>query len=124
MGIYLFERFTEQGAGRDAGASLWSDVSHALREIDWVDSFSLRADGREDGVLAVDVVFEAEWPDIRTGNPDQVGEVFHRLGLRTIANPGMSQDQVSAADPLGISGPVDEDIESLLSFDLDDEDAA
>ena len=124
MGIYLFERSTEAGAGRDAGASLWGDISLALREIDWVDSFSLRADGREDGLLAVDILFESEWPDIRTGNPDQVGEVFHRLGLRTIANPTQSRDQVSADDPLGVAGPVDEDLESLLEFDLDDEDAA
>lgn len=121
MGTYLFERSTEAGAGRDAGASLFADVSQALREIDWVESFNLRADGREDGLVAIDVVFDEQWPDIRTSNPDQAGEVFHRLGLRTIADPSRSRDKVSADDPLGVAEPMDEDLESQLLFDLDDE---
>lgn len=118
MGHYLFERCTSEGAGRDAGQSLQQDVSRALDEIDWVDSFAFR-EGDDLHVVGADVVFDEQWPDIRTSNPDQVSEVFHRLGLRTIANPALSSSKVSADDPLSTES---QDGGSLDLFDFDVED--
>lgn len=118
MGLYLFERCTSEGAGRDAGQSLQQDVSRALEEIDWVDSFAFR-EGDDGDVVGADVVFDEQWPDVRTSNPDQVSEVFHRLGLRTIANGALSGSQVSADDPLSAES---QDDGSLDLFDLDEDD--
>jgi hypothetical protein len=118
MGLYLFERCTSEGAGRDAGQSLQQDVSRALDEIDWVDSFAFR-EGDDAAVVGADVVFDEQWPDIRTSNPDQVSEVFHRLGLRTIGNPALSASQVSADDPLSIQAQEDDSLD-LFDFDEDD----
>lgn len=115
MGSYLFERDTGDGAGRDAGESLREDVACALAEIDWVDSFSIHADTGDGTVIAADVIFDEQWPDVRTSNPDQVSEVFHRLGLRTIANPTLSAGKVSTDDPLR-AGPVTDDSASLDLF--------
>lgn len=117
MGNYLFERCTEDGAGRDASGSLREDVAAALGEIDWVENFALRADGDDEGVVGADVTFDEQWPDVRTSNPDQVTEVFHRLGLRTIANPAVSTGRVSADDPLGTSSIGDGDALGLFEFD-------
>lgn len=120
MGIYLFERCTSDGAGREAGHSLREDVSRALEEIDWVENFTLRTDGGDDEMVSADVVFDEQWPDVRTSNPHQVSEVFHRLGLRTIANPALSASQVSTDDPLSMEAPGDDD-STLDLFDFDDE---
>jgi hypothetical protein len=119
MGTYLFERCTTEGAGSEAGASLHDDVAKALREIDWVESFVLHADENDDQVVGADVVFDEQWPDIRTSNPDQVADVFHRLGLCTIANPALSSGKVSADDPLA-AGPVSDDAISLDLFAFDE----
>ena len=118
MGLYLFERCTSEGTGRDAGQSLQQDVSRALDEIDWVDSYAFRQGDRAD-VVGADVVFDEQWPDIRTSNPDQVSEVFHRLGLRTIANPALSGSQVSADDPLSTESQDDGSLD-LFDFDEDE----
>ena len=115
MGTYLFERVTSDGAGQDAGESLQQDVATALGEIDWVDTFSIHADTGDGSVVAADVIFDEQWPDVRTSNPDQVSEVFHRLGLRTIANPTLSEGRVSSDDPLRAE-PVSDDSASLDLF--------
>ena len=120
MGTYLFERVTSDGAGQDAGASLREDVAKALGEIDWVDTFSIHADEGDDSVVAADVIFDEQWPDVRTSNPDQVSEVFHRLGLRTLANPTLSAGKVSTDDPLRAE-PVTDDAASLDLFVFDEE---
>src|SRR5436189_3296486 len=109
MGTYLFERYTGEGAGRGASESLQDDVAKALDEIDWVENFAIHADSGDDEVVGVDVSFDAEWPDIRTSNPDQVSEVFRRLGLRTVAAPGSPSKQASADDPLSASPLADDD---------------
>jgi hypothetical protein len=119
MGTYLFERYTGEGAGRGAGASLQEDVVKALQEIDWVENFAIHADSSNDEVVGADVSFDEEWPDIRTSNPDQVADVFHRLGLCTIANPALSSGKVSADDPLA-AGPVSDDAISLDLFAFDE----
>lgn len=113
MGTYLFERTTADGAGRDASESLQDDVSKALDEIDWVDTFAIRMDLSNEEVVGADITFDPEWPDIRTSNPGQVAGVFLRLGLRTIANPSLASQRVSADDPLGV-----DDAEADESFDL------
>lgn len=117
MGIYLFERCTTEGAGRDAGASLQDDVTRALREIDWVENFAIHATDGDGEVVGADVIFDEQWPDIRSSNPDQVSEVFHRLGLRTIANPAASSNQLSADDPLSTTAVVDVEALNLFEFD-------
>ncbi|MEO7251275.1 MAG: hypothetical protein ABIW30_01565 [Arenimonas sp.] len=101
MGTYTFQRSDDTSASPDAGDSLQSDVITALREIDWVESFTLHADSSNETV-SVDIVFDEQWPDIRTANPDQVSEVFDRLGLRTVANPSLSNSKLSADDPLSV----------------------
>ena len=121
MGTYLFERVTSDGAGQDAGALLREDVAKALEEIDWVDTFSIHADSNgDDSVVTADVIFDEQWPDVRTSNPDQVSEVFHRLGLRTLANPTLSAGTVSTDDPLR-ADPVTDDAASLDLFVFDAE---
>ena len=120
MGTYLFERCTSEGAGREAGESLQEDVAKTLREIDWVENFTILADRSNDEVVVADVVFDEQWPDIRTSNPDQVSEVFHRLGLRTIANPALSSRQLSADDPLSAGPLADDDAEALNLFVFDE----
>lgn len=113
MGTYLFERHADDGAGREAGASLSDDVASALRQIDWVDRFTVHA-GDADDVVRVDVVFDEEWPDLRASEPGFVANVFHRLGLRTIPNPALAHTQTD--DPLGASSPSDDDPESMDLF--------
>lgn len=122
MGTYLFERSTTDGAGREAGQSLQDDVVTALREIDWVENFALHANGDNDEVVGADVMFDEQWPDIRTSNPDQVSEVFHRLGLRTIANKALSSKQLSADDPLSAEplADGDGDVAALNLFEFDE----
>jgi hypothetical protein len=118
MGTYLFERCTTDGAGRDAGSSLHDDVATALKEIDWVENFSIHAADGDDSVVGADVIFDEQWPDIKTSNPDQVSEVFHRLGLRTIANQALASRQLSADDPLSAesSGAIDLEATDLFEF--------
>ena len=101
MGTYTFQRCNDTSASPEAGDSLQADVIKALREIDWVENFTVRADG-SDELVGVDVVFDEQWPDIRTANPDQVSEVFDRLGLRTVANSSLSNGKLSADDPLSV----------------------
>jgi len=120
MGTYLFERYTGEGAGRGATESLEDDVATALREIDWVENFAIHADGGDESVIGVDVSFDAEWPDIRTSNPNQVSTVFHHLGLRTVANPSLSSRQASADDPLS-ADPQGEDESEAFDLFLFDE---
>jgi hypothetical protein len=120
MGTYLFERYTGDGAGRGAGESLQEDVIKALQEIDWVENFAIRTDSSDDQVVGADVSFDEEWPDIRTSNPDQVSVVFRHLGLRTVANPGLSSRQASADDPLSANPQDDEDVEALDLFLFDE----
>lgn len=120
MGTYLFERSTTDGAGREAGQSLQDDVVRALREIDWVENFALHANGSDDEVVGADVIFDEQWPDIRTSNPDQVSEVFHRFGLRTIANQALSSQQLSADDPLSAEPLGDGDVAALDLFEFDE----
>ena len=120
MGTYLFERVTSDGTGPDAGASLREDVAKALDEIDWVDTFSIHTDDGDGSVVTADVIFDEQWPDVRTSNPDQVSEVFHRLGLRTLANPTLSAGKVSTDDPLRAE-PVTDDAASLDLFVFDEE---
>jgi len=120
MGTYLFERDNIDGAGHGAGASLLEDVTKALLEIDWVDSFSVLEERSDDDVVSVDILFDADWPDIRTGNPDHVGEVFHRLGLRTIPNPTLASRQASADDPLSAERSTSDDAEGLDLFQFED----
>ena len=120
MGSYLFERHTAAGAGRAASESLQEDVVKALREIDWVDNFAIHADRSNGDVVGVDVSFDEEWPDIRTSNPDQVSLVFHRLGLRAIANPALSSRQASADDPLSAEPQGEGDVEAFDLFIFDE----
>jgi hypothetical protein len=120
MGTYLFERHTGEGAGRGASDSLQDDVAKALTEIDWVENFAIHAGDGDDEVVGVDVSFDAEWPDIRTSNPDQVSEVFRRLGLRTIASPGQSSPHASADDPLSASLSADDDADVLDLFEFEE----
>lgn len=120
MGTYLFERFTSEGAGSEASSRLEDDVSKALAEIDWVDSFSVRANGGDESVVSADVIFDEQWPDIRTSNPDQVAEVFHRLGMRTIDNPSLSSGKVSTDDPLRAGAVLSDDAVSLDLFVFDE----
>jgi hypothetical protein len=120
MGTYLFERYTGEGAGRGASASLQDDVATALREIDWVENFAIHAESGTDEVIGVDVSFDAEWPDIRTSNPDQVSVVFRHLGLRTIAQPALTGRQTSADDPLSANAQVEEDDEAFDLFQFDE----
>jgi hypothetical protein len=117
MGTYLFERYTGEGAGRGAGPSLQEDVAKALTEIDWVDNFAIHADSHDDEVVGVDVAFDEEWPDIRTSNPNQVSEVFRRLGLRTIANPALGNRQAAADDPLSADLQADDEGLDLFEFE-------
>jgi len=120
MGTYLFERYTGEGAGRGASASLPDDVATALREIDWVENFAIHADGENDEIVGVDVVFDEEWPDIRTSNPNQVSTVFYHLGLRTVANPSLSSRQASADDPLSADPQADDDADVLDLFEFEE----
>jgi hypothetical protein len=113
MGTYLFERHADDGAGREASASLSDDIARALQQIDWVDRFTVHPGGEED-VIRVDVVFDEEWPDLRASEPGYVATVFHRLGLRTIPNPALADTR--ADDPLGASPPSDDDPESMDLF--------
>lgn len=109
MGTYTFQRSIDTSASPDASDSLQADVTTALQEIDWVESFAIRATGSEDTVSA-DIVFDEQWPDIRSSNPDQVSEVFDRLGLRTAANPSLSGGKLSADDPLSAEETSDGDL--------------
>ena len=120
MGTYLFERYTGDGAGRGAGNSLQEDVAKALNEIDWVENFAIHADSGDDEVVGVDVAFDEEWPDIRTSNPNQVSEVFRRLGLRTIAGPAGSKRLASTDDPLSADPQVDDDADALDLFEFEE----
>lgn len=115
MGTYLFERSSEAGAGRDATASLPDDIANALKQIDWVDHFTLHAGGDED-VVRVDVAFDEEWPDLRASEPGYVATVFHRLGLRTIPKPTQSKSLAVADDPLSATPSSDDDPESMDLF--------
>lgn len=115
MGTYLFERSSEDGAGRDASASLPDDIASALQQIDWVDHFTLHTGGDED-VVRVDVIFDEEWPDLRASEPGYVSTVFHRLSLRTIPNPALSMANTLADDPLSASPTSDDDPESMDLF--------
>ncbi len=120
MGTYLFERFTSEGAGSEASACLEDDVAKALREIDWVENFSIHADNGDESVVTADVIFDEQWPDVRTSNPDQVAEVFHRLGMRTIDNPALSSGKVSTDDPLRAGTVLSDDAVSLDLFVFDE----
>ena len=120
MGTYLFERFTGEGAGNGASHSLRDDVVKALDEIDWVDHVTLHDERSNDEVVCADVTFEVEWPDIRTSHPDQVSEVFRRLGLRTIPNPALSAAQASADDPLSADPEGGDDAEAFDLFEFDE----
>lgn len=120
MGTYLFERYTGDGAGRGASGSLQEDIAKALTEIDWVDGFAIHADSHDDEVVGVDVAFDEEWPDIRTSNPNQVAQVFHHLGLRTIANPAASSRQASTDDPLSVNAPADDDVDAFDLFEFEE----
>ena len=119
MGTYLFERNTDDGAGREAGESLQDDVAKALGEIDWVENFSIRIDLSNEDVVGADISFDPEWPDIRTSIPGQVAGVFHRLGLRTIANPALASQRVSADDPLGVEEEAADESFDLFEFSDD-----
>ena len=113
MGTYLFERHTEDGAGRESSASLSNDIALALRQIDWVDHFTVYPEDGEE-IVRADIVFDEEWPDLRASEPGFVATVFHRLGLRTIPNPALAHTQ--ADDPLGTSHRSDDDPESMDLF--------
>lgn len=119
MGTYLFERTSETGAGRDASESLPADIANALQQIDWVDHFTLHADGDED-VVRVDVIFDEEWPDLRASEPGYVATVFHRLGLRTIPKPTASNSLAVVDDPLSAAPSIDDDPESMDLFLFED----
>ena len=116
MGTYLFERCTSEGAGREGSESLQADVAKALKEIDWVENFAIHAHHDNDEVVGADVIFDEQWPDIRTSNPDQVSLVFHGLGLRTISNPTSSSRQLSADDPLSAEPLSGDDSATLDLF--------
>ena len=115
MGTYLFERHAEDGAGRDASASLSDDIAQALRQIDWVDRFTLHPSGDEE-IVRVDVVFDEEWPDLRSSEPGFVSTIFHRLGLRTIPNPTLALNHAHPDDPLSAAPPNDDDAEAMDLF--------
>lgn len=116
MGTYTFQRCDDTSASPDASDSLQVDVAKALREIDWVENFAIHADANDEAVR-VDIVFDEQWPDIRTANPDQVSEVFDRLGLRTVANASLSNGKLSADDPLSVEAACGGDLGMDL-FDL------
>jgi len=115
MGNYLFERNTDDGAGREAGGSLPDDVTAALRELDWVEQIALHAGDGDGSVVAADVHFDPDWPD--TANPDLVADVFHRYGLRIIDNPALKGVKVTAADPLRVGAIAGDDGMDLFVFD-------
>jgi hypothetical protein len=116
MGSYLFERNTEDGAGRVAGASLHDDVERALRELDWIDEVMLQASEGDGSVVTADVLFDPDWPD--TANPDVVAEVMHKYGLRIVDNPALKGVKVTAADPLRVGVAAgDDDGLDLFVFD-------
>lgn len=121
MGTYLFERHTGDGAGRDATASLPADVASALRQVDWVEDFTLRKEEVDDGLVVVDVVFDEDWPDLRASYPDQVASLFSRYGLRLLANPLLTGRASESDDPLApIAAPAsaaDDTAIDLFQFD-------
>lgn len=118
MGTYTFQRYNDASVSPDASDSLQADVVKALREIDWVEDFAIHADGSNETV-SVDIVFDEQWPDIRTSNPNQVSEVFDRLGLRTVANPSLSNGKLSADDPLSVQDACGEEL-GIDLFELGD----
>lgn len=120
MGTYRFERQLEQGAGRDAGASLEDDVSRALQEIDWVEDFSIQAFDSNEALVSADVRFEADWPDARSANPDLVASVFRRYGLRTLANPAFAGGKAVAADPLSADTEDEDEADEIGTFLLEE----
>lgn len=122
MGNYRFERDTQDGAGRDAGDSLEADVERALAQIDWVDHFTINAESSSDAVVSVDVMFDEDWPDLRSGDPSLISTVFHRLGLRTIARANGSGLQAATTDPLSADAEaiIDDDAEGLDLFQFED----
>lgn len=120
MGSYRFERHPDQDAGRDAGASLEDDVSRALQEIDWVEDFCIQADASNESLVSADVQFEADWPDARAANPDQVAAVFRRYRLRTLGNPASASGRAVAADPLSADAEDEDDADEIGTFLLED----
>ena len=114
MGSYIFERSGERDE-QEADGSLASDVEGALRELDWVENFIVRADDGDGSVVIADVHFDPDWPD--TANPDLVAEVFARYQLHIIADPKAEAGRVSAADPLRASASVDDGGIDLFVFD-------
>jgi hypothetical protein len=116
MGNYLFERSSTEGAGDDAGSSLEDDVSGALRELDWVENFTLQSDDGDGSVVVADVHFDPDWPD--TANPEYLAEVFERFGVRIIPTPSPVVGKVIAADPLRVGTVTNDD--AITLFVLDD----
>lgn len=120
MGNYRFERTMDAGAGQGASESLESDVESALAQIDWVDHFTINAESSDESVVSVDVIFDEDWPDMRSGAPGLVATVFHGLGLRTIARADGSGLQASTTDPLGDDELIGDDEEGLDLFQFED----
>jgi hypothetical protein len=120
MGNYRFERDTVDGAGQGASESLEADVERALAQIDWVDHFAINAESSNEAVVSVDVMFDEDWPDMRSGDPGLVGTVFHRLGLRTIARVAGGGLQAVATDPLSADELVGDDEDGLDLFQFED----
>jgi hypothetical protein len=114
MGSYIFERNGDEG--REAGAALVADVERALGELDWVETFSVRADDGDGSVVLADVHFDPDWPD--TANGDLVAEVFQRHGVRTL-DRSAGGGKVSATDPLHASSEVDDGGIDLFVFNED-----
>lgn len=116
MGTYRFERDTQEGAGRQAGESLEDDVERALAQIDWVDHFAINAESTSEMEVSVDVMFDEDWPDMRSGDPGLVAGVFHRLGLRTITSTSATGLQATTTDPLSADAVSDDDDEDGLDL--------
>lgn len=121
MGNYRFERDTDGAAGQGASESLEADVESALAQIDWVDHFAINAESSDEAVVSVDVMFDEDWPDMRSGDPSLVATVFRRLGVRTIARATGTGLQAATTDPLGTEEmALDDDGEGLDLFQFED----
>jgi hypothetical protein len=115
VGNYLFERSGSEDGGGEADSSLQADVTGALRELDWVENFTLQADDGDGSVVVADVHFDPDWPD--TANPEYLAEVFERFGVRIIPTPGLAVGKVVAADPLRVGTVTNDDAITLFVFD-------
>ncbi len=120
MGNYRFERDTRDGAGPQASDSLEADVERALAQIDWVDHFAINAESSNEAVVSADVMFDEDWPDMRSGDPGQVSGVFLRLGVRTIPAAASAGLLTTTTDPLSADEVAGDDEDGLDLFQFDD----